>query len=51
MKRRNKGETRGQRIDIEEEEKEAKDRALRESTAKTERRIERGTKRDNSTPI
>ena len=48
MKRRNKGETRGQRIDIEEEEAKG---ALRESTAKTEKRIERGTKRDNSTPI
>ena len=39
MKRRNRGETRGQRIDIEEEEeKGAKDRALRDSTAETERK-------------
>ena len=49
-KRRNK-ETRGQRVNIEKEEKGAKDRALRDFTAKTERRRERGTKRDNSTPI
>ena len=33
MKRRNRGETRGQRVNIEEEEKGARDRALRDSTA------------------
>ena len=41
MKRRNRGETRGQRVNEEEEEKGAKDRALGNSTAKTEGRRER----------
>ena len=51
MKRRNRGETRGQRINEEEEEKGAKDRALGNSTAKTEGRRERRAKRDYSTSI
>lgn len=51
MKRGNRSQTRGKRINKEEEEKRTKNRALRNTPTKPKRRGIRRTKRNNSTPV
>ena len=51
MKRRNRGEKRGKRVNEEKEEKGTENRTLRDTSAKTERRRERRTKRDTSATV